>query len=235
MLLGRGDALRGGRVHGNRAVGFDLDGTLFDHRSAARAGAAGLLRDLGVEVTPAALDAWSAAEDTQFEHWRSGRMSFAEQRRARLRAVLPPLGVDLPEDDAGLDAVFARYLSVYRTAWALFPDAAPVLAELRAQGYRIGLLTNGTGEQQHAKLAATGLDTAFDAVCVSEEIGAAKPDAQAFGVLLRALEVTPDACVFIGDDPAKDVAGARAAGMRAAMVDRPRVGLREAVQEALLS
>ncbi|OIH94674.1 HAD family hydrolase [Curtobacterium sp. MCBA15_001] len=220
-------------MHRVTAVGFDLDGTLFDHRTASRAGATGLLAGLGVDVTPAVLDAWTAAEDAQYEHWRAGRVSFAEQRRTRLRTVLPPLGIEPPPDDGGLDALFGRYLAAYREAWTLFPDAIPVLDELRGEGYRIGLLTNGAGEQQRDKLAATGLDAAFDAVCVSEEIGVAKPDPRAFGLLLAALDVTANACVFVGDDAAKDVAGARAAGMRAAAVDRPRVGLREAVREAL--
>lgn len=216
-----------------RAVGFDLDGTLFDHRTAARAGATGLLAGLGVVVTPAVLDAWTAAEDAQFEHWRSGRVSFAEQRRGRLRAVLPPLGIEPPRDDDGLDALFAEYLVAYRAAWTLFPDAVPVLDTLRAQGYRIGLLTNGTREQQRGKLAATGLDTLFDGVCISEELGVAKPDPRAFDALLQVLDVPADACVFVGDDAAKDVDGAHAAGVRAALVDRPRVGLHEAVRRAL--
>lgn len=223
----------GGLVRAVRAVGFDLDGTLFDHRSAARAGATALLGGLGVTVTPAVLDAWTAAEDTQFEHWRSGRISFAGQRRGRLRTVLPPLGVALPPDDDGLDALFAQYLAAYRARWTVFPDVVPVLEDLRAQGFRLALLTNGTGEQQHAKLAATGLDTVFDAVCVSEEIGVAKPDPRAFGTLLRTLDVPAAACVFVGDDAAKDVDGARAAGLGSALVDRPRVGLHEAVRQAL--
>lgn len=222
-------------MHSVAAVGFDLDGTLFDHRTASRAGATVLLAGLGVDVTPAVLEAWTAAEDAQYEHWRAGRVSFAEQRRARLRTVLPPLGIDPPVDVDGLDALFGRYLAAYRAAWTLFPDVLPVLDELRGEGYRIGLLTNGVGEQQRDKLAAAGLEVGFDAVCISEELGVAKPDQRAFGSLLAALDVTADACVFVGDDAAKDVAGARAAGMRAALVDRPRVGLREAVREALLT
>ncbi len=88
-----------------RAVRFDLDGTLFDHRGAARAGAAAFLEGLGVTATESALAAWSAAEDVQFERWRSGRISFRDQRRERLRVVLPPLGLAVPDEDAALDAL----------------------------------------------------------------------------------------------------------------------------------
>ncbi|WP_416394145.1 MULTISPECIES: HAD family hydrolase [unclassified Curtobacterium] len=219
-----------------RAVGFDLDDTLFDHRGAARAGAAAFLAGLGVTVTPSVLDAWSDAEDTQFERWRSGEIGFQEQRRERLRTVLPPLGIALPRDDRGLDVVFEQYLGAYRAAWRVFPDVLPLLGELRSRGHRLGLLTNGTTAQQSEKLRVTGLDTAFDVVCTSERIGVQKPDARAFHVLADELGVPATACLFVGDDPVRDVAGARSVGMHAVLVDRRTgdpSGLRARVLTAL--
>ena len=55
---------------------------------------------------------------------------------------------------------------------------------------------------------------------VSEEIGAAKPERRAFDVLAERLATPPGQMVFIGDHPKHDVAGARAAGMRAELVER---------------
>ena len=213
-----------------RAVGFDLDGTLFDHRGSARAGASAFLGGLGLDVTEAALDAWFAAEDEQFERWRSGEISFQEQRRERLRGVLPPLGIDVPEDDVGLDAMFEDYVRAYRISWRAFPDALPLLHHLRSRGFRLGVLTNGTEEQQRDKLVRTGLDGAFDVVCTSERIGFQKPDSRAFVTLAGELGVDPADCLFVGDNPAHDIAGARAAGMRAVLVD-PAAGLRDVVLE----
>lgn len=207
-------------MHQLRAVCFDLDDTLFDHRGAARTGVRRFLGDLGVDVDEAVLAEWFRAEDEQYERWRTGEIDFAEQRRERLRIVLPPLGVALPADEAGLDALFDDYLAAYRDAWCVFPDVAPLLRSLRERGYRIGLLTNGSEAQQLDKLARTGLDEAFDAVCVSERIGVQKPDPRAFTILAERLGVDPAACLFVGDDPERDVAGARRAGMRAVLVDR---------------
>ena len=219
-----------------RAIGFDLDGTLFDHHGSARAGVTRFLQGFGVEATEAVLRDWFTAEDEQFERWRSGAISFQEQRRARLRTVLPPLGVVVPEDDAGLDAVFDDYSGAYRDAWRLFPESLPLLHELREHGHRLGLLTNGTETQQRDKLARTGLADAFDVVCTSERIGFQKPDVRAFGTLARELGVDPADCLFVGDDPERDVVGARAAGMRAVLVDHgqpERPGIRELVLSAL--
>ncbi|WP_082518107.1 HAD family hydrolase [Curtobacterium sp. Leaf183] len=202
-----------------RAVCFDLDDTLFDHRGAARAGVTTFLQSQGLPPTESALDAWFAAEDEHFERWRAGLVSFPEQRRARLRTVLPALGHRTPTHDDGLDALFDSYLRAYRASWRAFPGSLSLLEELRTRGYRLGLLTNGSEGQQRDKLAQTGLDVAFDAVCVSEQIGFQKPDRRAFLAVARALGIEAAECLFVGDDLERDVEGARSAGMRALLVD----------------
>jgi putative hydrolase of the HAD superfamily len=202
-----------------RAVCFDLDGTLFDHRGAARAAATRFVESMGLVATTTTLDAWFSAEAEQFERWRSGQISFSEQRRQRLRAVLRPLGADLPPDDDALDRLFERYLRSYRASWRAFPGSASLLYELRARGYRLGLLTDGTEEQQLDKLARTGLDGAFDAVCISERIGFQKPDERAFLTLASELDVDSADCLFVGDDAERDIAGARSVGMHGLLID----------------
>jgi len=209
-------------VTGIRAFGFDLDGTLFDHRGSASRAVDALLRGLGVESSQAARALWFAAEDSQFEEWRAGRISFQEQRRRRLRMVLPAVRLAVPDADDDLDALFEDYLRAYRAAWRAFPDAVAVLATLRAHGFRIGVLTNGSEQQQVDKLRVTGLYDLIDVVCTSEAIGVNKPDPRAFEALAERLGVAPSECFFVGDHPDQDVAGARAAGMSAALIDRKR-------------
>lgn len=203
-----------------KAVGFDLDETLFDHRGAADAGADAFAAHLGVDDASAFRAAWSAAEETEFERWRRGEISFAEQRRRRLVRVLRVFGLDVPADTAGLDAMFDRYLAMYRTHWRAFPEVPEVLAALRRAGLRIGVLTNGAEVQQNEKLRAIGLSEAVDVVCTSEGIGVQKPDARAFDALAERLGASPRECLFVGDNPLHDVEGARNAGMRALRIAR---------------
>jgi len=204
------------------AVGFDLDGTLFDHHGSARSAAVHFLGSLGVVASDSTLASWFDAEEEHFERWRSGEISFSEQRRQRLRSVLPPLGVSVPAGDVDVDELFGGYLRAYESSWRAFPDSLPLLRSLRAAGHRIGLLTNGTEAQQLAKLRTTGLLDGFDVVCTSERIGFSKPDARAFAALASELGVEPGTCLFVGDDPVKDGDGARAAGMHALLVDDHR-------------
>ncbi|MFK4789513.1 HAD family hydrolase [Microbacterium sp. ZW T5_56] len=207
-----------------RVVGFDLDGTLFDHRGSATTGVREFLRGLGVEPTDEIVTFWFAVEGAEFEQWRAGRITFGEQRRRRLRRVLAELGINHTDDPDDLDRLFDRYLIDYERAWRLYPDVTEVLAMLRQRGLRLGLLTNGSEDQQRRKLSVTGLDDHFDAICVSEAIGAQKPDRAAFLALARSLQVEPHSCLFIGDNPEQDVVGAIRAGMRAARIERDRAG-----------
>lgn len=211
-----------GKVSSLRAVGFDLDGTLFDHRGSATAAADGFLSEFGVAPTDHTRELWFAAEEHEFERWRAGDIGFRQQRRNRVTTVFGALGLETPDTPEGLDSVFDRYLAAYRAAWRLFPDSEDVLRRLRLRGVRIGILTNGNQEQQREKLERTGLMDLVDTVCVSEEIGAQKPDRRAFDILAERLGVAPGGCHFIGDSPEHDVAGARDAGMSASLIERHR-------------
>jgi putative hydrolase of the HAD superfamily len=95
----------------------------------------------------------------------------------------------------------------------LAPGVHESLVRIGAQ-YRLGMVTNGTGQTQRAKLAALGLEGLFDPLVISEEIGVRKPDARAFELAIADWRIPAESVLFVGDDPVSDVAGAEAAGMR---------------------
>lgn len=92
------------------------------------------------------------------------------------------------------------------------PGAEQLLETLRAR-YRLGLLTDGPDEAQWDKLRRLGWTDAFDAVVVTGPIGAPKPDPVAFETVIRELSVDPGETVYVGDDPKRDIEGAKAAGL----------------------
>jgi putative hydrolase of the HAD superfamily len=209
------------------AVVLDLDDTLFDHSTAALSGLRTWVRSLGRSSTPELEEAWRAAEQRHFRSWREGEISFAEQRRRRLRDVLPLLQLPVG-GDADLDALFAQgFLRAYRQAWTVFDDVEGALQDLHAAGLRTAVLTNGTREQQNAKIEAVGLTGRLGPVFTAEELGVAKPRPQAFLHVCRHLGVAPGQTLYVGDDHEVDVLGARAAGLRAVHLDRTGVGPRE--------
>ncbi|MEX1021227.1 MAG: HAD family hydrolase, partial [Litorilinea sp.] len=103
-----------------------------------------------------------------------------------------------------------------------YPDAAPLLAALRAHGVRIGVLSNFSLFSLDESLASTGLAAYVDVAHAATIRGHAKPQDAAYLSIAQALAVSPAACLFI-DDEMPCVAGAAATGMRAIWLDRTRV------------
>jgi putative hydrolase of the HAD superfamily len=107
-----------------------------------------------------------------------------------------------------------RVIRGHEPVLALGPGAQATLARLRADGWRLAILTNGLPATQRAKVEALGLDTRVDAVLYAEEHApGGKPSRAAFVAALDALGVSPGEAVFIGDDLERDVHGGRAAGL----------------------
>ena len=105
-----------------------------------------------------------------------------------------------------------------------YDDALPTLAELRLRGVLTGILSNSPwgspAELWREELARHELDTAVDAAVFCRDVGWRKPAPQGFAFIMDKLGVTAGECLFVGDDPRWDIAGPRAVGMDAVLIDR---------------
>jgi putative hydrolase of the HAD superfamily len=101
--------------------------------------------------------------------------------------------------------------------FTLYEDALPVLDDLRGRGLRLGLVSNGQRDLEEFAVHH-GLDV--DVAVGSRAHGRTKPHASIFEAALEILAVAAADAAMVGDSPADDVAGARALGMRAILLDR---------------
>ena len=201
------------------AIVFDLDGTLLDHGGSVTAALDRWLPTVGTEGSDALRLAWFDAEERHFDSWRRGEISFAEQRRRRLREVLPSVVLaDAP--DREVDALFEDYVRHYEAAWRAYDDVGAALAAARSRGLTVAILTNGTEEQQASKVSAIGLTSGVAGVFTSETLGHAKPDGQAFRAVCSRLGLDASAVLHVGDNYELDVVAPRSAGLRALHLDR---------------
>lgn len=203
-----------------KAVIFDLDDTLFDHTTSATTAVRAWVATFGLTPTDELVTRWFEIEQRNFDGWLAGTLTHQGQRRARLREFLPLIEQPVPAGDPELDEMFDGFLALYARSWAAFPDAAPALDVAQSNGWRIGVLTNGSTRQQNSKLAAIGLAKSVDAVSTSEDLGFSKPAAEAYHLTCKALGVEPVETMMIGDNLELDVLGARAAGLTAYHLDR---------------
>lgn len=119
------------------------------------------------------------------------------------QAVGTALGL-LPADTAALRAAFY-------SGDVLNVELVACIDRLRTSGLRVGLLSNFSTDLR-AMLTQQDLLRRFDALAISAEIGAMKPDAAAYRAVLAMLGMDAQTCVFIDDVPA-NVAAAQAVGL----------------------
>jgi len=195
---------------------FDLDDTLLDHTAASRVGLAQHLEAIGHASGDDEFARWKSLEEQHYLRYLDGEVSHQEQRRARTRAFVEPLGIPLARDEEA-DAWFDGYIAGARAAWRVFDDVTPCLAALGDRA--IGIITNGEEDAQRAKLIALGLDDIDPVVC-SGTVGVAKPEARIFRIACEAAGVAPRHACYVGDRLGTDAIGAARAGLTGVWIDR---------------
>lgn len=119
---------------------------------------------------------------------------------------IPNLGWSLLLDD---------YLYNFQQHCTGYPNLLTMLTELKNNGLKIALISNGYGQFQYDNFKALNIEPLFDEVLISEWEGLRKPDPAIFHRALTRLGVAAENAVFVGDHPDNDIRASREAGMKA--------------------
>jgi putative hydrolase of the HAD superfamily len=130
-----------------------------------------------------------------------------------VRSILGEFGVAL--DDEQLAAFLEAEHAAWDSARRLAATSHALLDALRADGLRLGLVSNTFDPPWllYRDLEQLGLAQRVDAVVLSSELGYRKPHPQIFEAALARLGVAPERALFVGDRLYEDVLGASRAGM----------------------
>ena len=90
--------------------------------------------------------------------------------------------------------------------------------ELKRRGYRIGVVSNAEGRVEQ-DLGSAGYAGLLETVVDSHVVGVAKPDPRIFEICLERIGGRAADAIYVGDVPAFDVDGARAAGIDPVLID----------------
>ena len=133
------------------------------------------------------------------------------------KRIIQGMGGEGPGLDACAQELFDEWASCHH--FSLYDDVAAVFRALTDRGIRIGLISN-----THRSLASFQAHFELEAFVAgaisSSEHGFLKPHASIFRAALDLLDVAPGESVMVGDNPAQDIAGALAVGMRAVLLRR---------------
>lgn len=92
-------------------------------------------------------------------------------------------------------------------------DVSQVVIELSKRGYLLGIIANTITETEIPDYLETeGLTGYFKTVVLSSKVGIRKPNPEIYWEAARRIGVEPEKCVYVGDNPVRDVEGTRAAG-----------------------
>lgn len=129
-------------------------------------------------------------------------------------------------DYFGLPAEAAELMHAYRVRMvellAPFPGVVDGLEALRDAGWRIGIVTNGYGDFQNAKIDAVGLRAYVDVVCVSDVEGTWKPEPKIFELASERAGAPLEGGWMVGDSLTADIAGGNGVRMHTAWVRHGR-------------
>jgi len=183
----------------NKAVLFDLDNTLFD-------------------VEQYMVGAFESVSAHLSETYDIDRKQVHQDLVALWRAetsMYPHLFDDVLEDhdiDAEVETV-VEIFNDYDPSLEPYDGVTSMLDLFQQDGYAVGLITDGTARRQRRKLEALELGEYFDVVVLTAELAEPKPSAVPFQEATRRLDMDPNRCVYVGDNPQIDFSGAKKTGI----------------------
>jgi putative hydrolase of the HAD superfamily len=212
-----------------QAIIFDLDDTIIDDSSGVEPAwrsaceeAAGQVQGLDADALLAALAPVRAQFWSDPERHREGRLDLREATGGIVDEALRSLSLDVP---AVARNIAHKYSDLREAGARPFPRAIETLEGLRAMGVRLGLITNGSGPGQRAKVERFDLARHFDHILIEGEFGCGKPDESVYLTTMRTLGSPPDQTWSVGDNLEWDVAAPQRLGLHAIWVDGSGAGL----------
>ncbi len=204
-----------------KAVLFDLDDTLFDHKHS---------RLKGLEALQKKFQKLRAVsiEELEEEHERllgvadycavpSGNLVMADATTHGVSKLCAMYGINLSIDEEknAVDLYTKEYLKNRQPT----PGSIELLTTLMNYA-KLGVIANGQVDQEMEKLKACKIDKLLDYFIISENDCCRKPSKQLFEIALEKVDVVPANAVYVGDSWNCDILPAVDVGMKAVWLNR---------------
>ncbi len=126
--------------------------------------------------------------------------------------VIKPFNLEINKAERIQQAAIQAYLRKKFETLKPYPLVKPVLAKLRKK-YKIGIVTDAPRNKAWQRLIISGLEKEFDFVITHDDTMKIKPNPSPFYLALEKLNLLAPACLFVGDNPDRDIKGAKELGM----------------------
>jgi len=195
-----------------KAIIFDADDTLVDHKECERQALEFLFSRIGMPFKSEYQDVFRPLDESLWESVVFGTNKIAKEKipTHRFQILFARLGINFT-DYAKANEFFMEGLA---NSCALLDGAREVVAQLYNDGYKIAVATNGLVKLQKPRVMNTTIAKYVSEIVVSEEVDAPKPDPKIFQTILERLDIKPSEAIMIGDSLRKDVQGAQNAEIK---------------------
>lgn len=209
-----------------KVIFLDAVGTLFGVRGSVGEAYSAIASKFGVQASPTALNdaffqAFSTAEPLIFPETDPEEIPQCEFEWWRLIALRTFQHVGVLNQFEDFTDFFDQLYNYFATdqPWFIYPDVLPALSAWRQAGIQLGIVSN-FDSRIDLVLKSLKLDDFFSSVTISTRVGAAKPEPKIFAAALEKHCCNPQEAWHIGDSLKEDYQGAKAAGLRAILLDR---------------
>ncbi len=208
-----------------KALFFDLDQTLGNDRESNQ-------RSLS-EVMPMIRETFPHLDESIFTHifFKTNNAHWGNYDESPIGSMKDPVEVrthifedsfkhlDLSPNN-GFSASLAKIFQETRAkTYRCFEDTLPVLQTLQGKIPMV-LVTNGNSIMQRLKLEVCNLNPYLQHIFIAQEVGESKPKPTIFRQALQAVQLQPHEVLMVGDNPEKDIFGAKSVGLQTAWIIR---------------
>ncbi|HPX95417.1 MAG TPA: HAD-IA family hydrolase [Brevefilum fermentans] len=195
------------------AIWFDIGGTLKVTRrdpEVRRSAILELMEALNFQGSFDDFDQLISSRYRSYKEWCNSTLYMLSEEDLWVRFLLP----DYPEDFVRRHALAFNKLRRSGREPVLLPGAVETIHTLYDRGYRLFVISNTTSSIETPNLLEkTGLVDVFEGVLLSITFGRRKPHPSLFIAAARQMNIDPANCVYVGNDLARDLVGARQAGL----------------------
>jgi 2-haloacid dehalogenase len=191
-----------------KACVFDAYGTLFDVHSAVGK----YRKDLGDHADQVSL-LWRTKQ-LEYTWLRSLMGHYADFWQVTRDALDYAFDMHHMDDDVLRENLMDAYLNL-----DCYPEVPRALSMLKARGFKLAILSNGTPAMLDAAVKNSGLSEWIEENFSVEKVGVFKPDPRVYQIAVDGLNVKAEEIVFQSSN-AWDASGASAFGFKVAWVNR---------------
>ena len=182
---------------------FDADNTLFDFDGSSVQAFDKFVNHIGLDPQKDYYAIYQVGNHQVWADFEQGEITADVLRWKRFDLFFKAIGYDGDSHKAN-----RLYLDFLVDFASLIPGVRGLLDQLRLDGFKLVIITNGLKEVQKPRILKQNLTDYFQSIIVSDEIGIAKPDPQFFKIAADSINhPDKDKVLVIGDSLTSDIQG----------------------------